>query len=103
MPANIVRLHKTYDAASWATVLYQPIKDLWDHPTIQKAYERASEFQLNDSAAYYFANLDRLAHPDYLPTDQDILRSRVKTTGILESKVQMGEHPFVLLDVSFSI
>lgn len=33
----------------------------------------------------YFDNIDRIAAPNYVPTDQDILRSRVKTTGITET------------------
>lgn len=32
----------------------------------------------------YLADLDRISGPDYLPTEQDVLRSRVKTTGIIE-------------------
>ena len=28
--------------------------------------------------------LDRLGQPNYSPTEQDILRTRVKTTGIVE-------------------
>ena len=28
--------------------------------------------------------LDRLGQPNYMPTEQDILRTRVKTTGIVE-------------------
>jgi guanine nucleotide-binding protein G(i) subunit alpha len=30
----------------------------------------------------YFDAIARIASPDYMPTDQDILRARVKTTGI---------------------
>jgi guanine nucleotide-binding protein subunit alpha len=51
---------------------------------------RSREFQLNDSAVYYFNSIDRMAAPDYLPTDQDILRSRVKTTGITETTFKVG-------------
>lgn len=32
----------------------------------------------------YISDLDRIEKPDYLPTEQDILRARVPTTGILE-------------------
>ena len=32
----------------------------------------------------YLDALDRLAEPDYRPTEQDILRTRVRTTGIVE-------------------
>ena len=32
----------------------------------------------------YLSDVRRLAQPDYLPTEQDILRVRVRTTGIIE-------------------
>ena len=33
----------------------------------------------------YLRDLDRLSAPDYVPTEQDVLRTRVKTTGIVET------------------
>ena len=39
--------------------------------------------QLNDSAAYFFDELSRLARTDYVPSEADILRLRKKTTGII--------------------
>ena len=42
--------------------------------------------QLNDSAAYYLNALDRICSPHYVPTQQDVLRTRVKTTGIIETQ-----------------
>jgi len=39
----------------------------------------------------YFEAIDRIASPGYSPTDQDVLRSRVKTTGITETKFQVGD------------
>ena len=32
----------------------------------------------------FLDDLDRLGGKDYMPTEQDILRTRVKTTGIVE-------------------
>lgn len=32
----------------------------------------------------YMSDLDRIAAPTYIPTQQDILRVRVPTTGIIE-------------------
>ena len=60
------------------------VKGLWRDPGVREAVNRSREFQLNDSAVYYFGAIDRMADPRYMPTDQDILRSRVKTTGITE-------------------
>jgi guanine nucleotide-binding protein subunit alpha len=39
-----------------------------------------SDVSLADDS--FFDSMQRLAAPDYMPTDQDILRARVKTTGI---------------------
>ena len=33
----------------------------------------------------YLNSLDRLGQPDYTPSEQDVLRTRVKTTGIVET------------------
>ncbi|KAG5282153.1 hypothetical protein AALO_G00052800 [Alosa alosa] len=75
------------------------IKRIWKDSGVQAAYERAAEFQLNDSAGYYLADLDRIAAADYLPTEQDVLRSRVKTTGIIEENFSCKELIFRMFDV----
>ena len=62
----------------------QALKYLWSTTSIQKAYERRNEFQLIDSAAYFMNDLDRVCTPDYEPTDDDVLRTRVRTTGIVK-------------------
>ena len=47
----------------------------------------------------YFDSIQRIGAANYLPTDQDVLRSRVKTTGITESHFQIGELKYKLFDV----
>ena len=75
------------------------IRALWRDPAVKEAVRRSREFQLNDSAVYYFNAIDRMANPGYMPTDQDILRSRVKTTGITETTFKVGELTYKLFDV----
>nr|XP_016849472.1 PREDICTED: guanine nucleotide-binding protein G(t) subunit alpha-3 [Anolis carolinensis] len=75
------------------------IKRLWKDPGIQACFERASEYQLNDSAAYYLNDLDRLTAPGYVPNEQDVLRSRVKTTGIIETQFSFKDLHFRMFDV----
>jgi len=41
-------------------------------------------FSLNDSAGYFLDSLDRIGKSEYVPTEQDVLRTRVRTTGIVE-------------------
>ncbi|KAI5807774.1 G-protein alpha subunit-domain-containing protein [Pyronema omphalodes] len=54
----------------------QPFRRLWSDKGVQQAINRGNDF---------FDNLDRLFSQGYLPSDQDILRSRLKTTGITET------------------
>jgi len=75
------------------------IRVLWRDAAVQQAVRRSREFQLNDSAVYYFNSIDRMAAVGYMPTDQDILRSRVKTTGITETTFKVGELTYKLFDV----
>ena len=47
----------------------------------------------------YFDNIDRLFAPDYLPNDQDVLRSRLRTTGITETLFELGQLNYHMFDV----
>ncbi|KAL9643755.1 hypothetical protein ABK040_002779 [Willaertia magna] len=79
--------------------LGQEIKKVWNDGGIQKVYARRSEFQLNDSAAYYLNDIDRLSGSNYQPTQQDVLRSRVKTVGIVEADFIIDDYKFKMIDV----
>lgn len=74
-------------------------KALWKDPSIQEAYNRSSEFQINDSALYFFNRLDQIAEPKYVPNVQDILRIRSKTSGVAEQKFQINNNIFNIIDV----
>ena len=56
---------------------------LWDHPTTKKVVERKHEFQFLDSAPYFLSKAEKLVGDDYLPSDDDVLRARSMTTGIV--------------------
>ncbi|XP_070765107.1 guanine nucleotide-binding protein subunit alpha-14-like [Enoplosus armatus] len=58
------------------------IRRLWADSGIRVCYSRRCKYQLLDSTEYYMSNLDRISAPDYIPTEQDVLRVRFPTTGI---------------------
>jgi guanine nucleotide-binding protein subunit alpha len=70
--------------------LRSDILQLWNDPNIPTLLQRQSEFYMMDSAPYFFAELDRIAQPEYVPTEADVLRARTKTTGIYETRFSMG-------------
>lgn len=77
----------------------QYILSLWKDPAIQRTYQRRSEFQLNDSTQYFFERLPALMSRDFLPTEQDILRARIRTTGIVEHRFEIEKNEFRMFDV----
>ncbi|KAF8467287.1 guanine nucleotide binding protein, alpha subunit [Kalaharituber pfeilii] len=79
---------------------YQPaFRSLWLDRGVQETVHRGNEFALHDNLAYYFENLDRLFSSTYIPSDQDILRSRLKTTGITETVFDLGALTYRMFDV----
>ena len=52
----------------------------------QAAFLRANEYQLSDCAKYFLEHVTRLGQHGYIPTTQDILHTRVRTSGIVEVK-----------------
>ncbi|CAG08422.1 unnamed protein product [Tetraodon nigroviridis] len=92
--ANIVREVDVEKVSMFQNPYVDAIKSLWNDPGIQECYDRRREYQLSDSTKYYLNALDRIADPGYLPTQQDVLRVRVPTTGIIE-------YPFDLQSVVF--
>ncbi|KAI9228044.1 MAG: putative Gpa2-guanine nucleotide-binding protein alpha-2 subunit [Piptocephalis tieghemiana] len=75
------------------------LRRLWKDHGVQSCLSRANECAINDSAEYFFHSLDRLFSPEYIPTDQDILRCRVKTTGITETLFHVGALTYRMFDV----
>uniref|UniRef100_A0A914NEG9 Uncharacterized protein n=1 Tax=Meloidogyne incognita TaxID=6306 RepID=A0A914NEG9_MELIC len=75
------------------------MKRLWEDVSVQECFARSREYQLNDSASYYLNSLDRIAAHGYLPTQDDVLRTRVKTTGIVETHFTYKDLYFKMFDV----
>jgi guanine nucleotide-binding protein subunit alpha len=43
------------------------------------------------TATSFFDEVGRIAAPDYVPHEADVLRARTKTTGIYETRFSMGQ------------
>ncbi|KAL6259499.1 hypothetical protein P5V15_009418 [Pogonomyrmex californicus] len=93
--AELVRSVDFETVTTFESPYVEAIKDLWADAGVQECYDRRREYQLTDSAKYYLMEIDRVAAKTYLPTEQDILRVRVPTTGIIE-------YPFDLEEIRFS-
>ncbi|XP_062356650.1 guanine nucleotide-binding protein G(t) subunit alpha-1 isoform X2 [Cinclus cinclus] len=96
---KLLHLSDTIEEGTMPKEMSEIIGRLWKDSGIQACFDRASEYQLNDSAGYYLSDLERLVTPGYVPTEQDVLRSRVKTTGIIETQFSFKDLNFRMFDV----
>jgi GTPase SAR1 family protein len=79
--------------------LGETLAKLWADPGVQATYAARTQFQLTDSAKYFFDKIKEVSAANYLPTQQDVLRSRVRTTGIVENEFEIDGNKFKMFDV----
>jgi len=66
----------------WDDNLAKKVKILWEDPAIQRAWKVSPSYQLQMvHIDYLMQNLDRISPEDFVPTNEDILRARQRTTG----------------------
>lgn len=75
------------------------IKTFWSDAGVQGCYDKRAQYQLNDSTAYFFEKLDEICQPGWLPSPDDYVRTRVRTTGIVEHKFEIDGNKFAMFDV----
>lgn len=97
--ATINDLSPTSDTPPFGPEEAKLFRTLLDDPNLQKAYKNRTVFHLSQGAPYFFDNMDRLCDPDCIPTVDDLLRTRVRTTGIVEAVLQIEGQRFQIYDM----
>ena len=67
--------------------------------TIKQVWAKRSAVNIIDSHKDYLNDISRIASPDYKPTTQDILISRVRTTQVIMEKYRIDGIDFEVYDV----
>jgi len=75
------------------------IAALWNDQGIQTTYDNRAKYQLTDSTDYFMKRLPQVMEEGYIPSEQDVLRSRVRTTGIVENEFLIDGNRFKMFDV----
>jgi len=76
------------------------MKVLWKDNKIQDLWKVKNEFQVIESAGIFLDRIDIISSPDFIPSDDDILLSRSKTTGIIEASFELENQVFIVVDVA---
>jgi len=75
------------------------IAALWADPAIQATFEQRSHFQLNENTRPFLDHVQEIGRADYLPTMDDVLLARVRTTGIAQKDFVIDGNKFSMFDV----
>ncbi|XP_040038714.2 guanine nucleotide-binding protein G(q) subunit alpha [Gasterosteus aculeatus] len=75
------------------------VRGLWGDPGVQRCFGLKRKYQLSDSAKYFLDDVQRISDASYMPTEQDVLRVRVPTTGVTEYPFDMEDAVFRMVDV----
>ncbi|KAF9943333.1 guanine nucleotide-binding protein subunit alpha [Mortierella alpina] len=75
------------------------IKALWADGSIQKIFHTCTQLKIQDSAKYFLDTVDRISHPEYIPSDDDILQARVKTLAVTEHVFHIENVAYRIYDV----
>ncbi|CAB3249587.1 unnamed protein product [Arctia plantaginis] len=101
---NKARVDYIQDVASqpdfdYPSEFYEHTEALWKDQGVQRTYERSNEYQLIDCAKYFLDQVHIIKQGNYTPTEQDILRCRVLTSGIFETQFVVDKVNFHMFDV----
>ncbi|EIM83217.1 G-alpha-domain-containing protein [Stereum hirsutum FP-91666 SS1] len=57
--------------------------EIWSDPWVRTRL-RSKRIRLEESSGFYLDEIDRITAKKYIPTDEDVLKARLKTMGVVE-------------------
>jgi len=89
------------EARDLSDELATAIQNMWekDEELNKFVNDNMNELQIPSSAIYFFENAGRFGVEDFKPTNDDIFRAKLKTTGINETKFFVNDVEFTMVDV----
>lgn len=76
------------DPAHVLNLCRDDVKALWHNPTVRTTLKRLG-IRLEDQSGFFLNDLDRLTEKRYIPSDDDVLRCRLKTLGVSEFRFRL--------------
>ncbi|KAL6723258.1 hypothetical protein Aduo_018280 [Ancylostoma duodenale] len=92
------KIKNTEDGVLTPTV-GKSIEKIWHSSGVQTAYNRKFLYTLLDNCKYFLDDIRRITEESYVPTTQDILHCRLKSTGINEISFVYKKIEFKMIDV----
>ncbi|KAI8980601.1 G-alpha-domain-containing protein [Trametes punicea] len=65
--------------------------ELWRDPAVRHRLEE-KRIRLEESSGFFLEEIDRITAKMYFPTDDDVLKARLKTTGVVEHTFSLAKN-----------
>lgn len=75
------------------------LKELWEDQSIQEAFSHKDETIIPDHMDYFFNKIDEIVQEDFQPSDEDILKARIRTIGIDKVTINCDDALIRIYDV----
>lgn len=71
----------------------EDIKALWEDDVVQKVLSK-KKYRVDESSGFFLFDIDRIATQNYTPSDDDVVRARLRTLGVQEHQFvfEEGKH-----------
>ena len=79
--------------------LLESITALWHSEPIQLTYSRRNEYWHLEATDYYFSNAERYVADGFIPTEEDMVMARKRTTGVVVTELDYGGVHWSCVDV----
>ena len=98
-PEDKERLESIKMSTRLDKVVADDVEALWYSEGMQRSYAQKSKYWVLDTVDWLMENVQRFAADDYVPTRQDMILSRRRTTGITEHTYMVDDVAFTIIDV----
>eukprot|EP01083_Nonionella_stella_P204964 746817_1 len=72
---------------------------LWTEDAIRLIYDLRATTKIEDTSAYFWDDIRRVAARDYVPTEKDILYVRYRTTGVVDQNLKIIGQKFHIFNM----
>ncbi|OQV18212.1 Guanine nucleotide-binding protein G(s) subunit alpha [Hypsibius exemplaris] len=99
-PSHSAEVHHVVDKDAFPEEFWDSTEILWIDAGIQTAYRRRAEFQLPDNSKYFLDRTSEIRRPDYVPSEQDVLRVRIQSSKSMETIFTVDNVRYNMFDVA---
>lgn len=75
------------------------ILQIWDDQTMKMVYSESKSLGIAENFEYFIDKINDFAEPDYLPSDLDILKARIRSIGRSDMKLLINDIKTKIVDI----